>query len=124
VTPDLVAAIAATERDIADRLDSFGVPDPQEAAHRLVRWMQGRGWRVHPALADKPPAVPPARSAVARQKIAEAKAAAEAKYGNRPELAGTTPAEDAAKRLTDGGMRDYFDAQAAELAALLGGDES
>jgi hypothetical protein len=84
----LVAAIAETEREIGDRLDSFGVPDPQEAAHRLVRWMQGRGWRCHPELADKPPAVPPARSAVARARIAEAKAAVEAVRGNRPELAG------------------------------------
>jgi hypothetical protein len=88
MSPDLVARIAADTRDIGDRLDSFGVPDPQEAAHRLVRWLQGRGWRCYPSLADKPPAVPPARSAVARARIAEAKAAVEAVRGNRPELAG------------------------------------
>ena len=91
MSPDLAAQIAATEREIADRLDSFGVPDPQEAAHRLVRWMQGRGWRLHPALADKPPSVPPARSTVARARIAEAKAAVEAVRGNRPELAADVP---------------------------------
>jgi hypothetical protein len=85
----LVAAIAATERELGDRLDSFGVPDPQEAAHRLVRWLQGKGWRVHPALGDKPPTVVRAAPAeVASAAIAEAKVAVAAVYGNRPELAG------------------------------------
>lgn len=54
MSPELVAAIAADERTIADRLGSYGVPDAEDAAANLVRWLVGRGWRKRLEVVDTP----------------------------------------------------------------------
>jgi hypothetical protein len=70
-----VAAVAETVRDISDRFESYGIPDPHDAAERLVRWMQARGWRVHVELADKaPPSPRRAPAEVQAQYMAEIRA--------------------------------------------------
>lgn len=87
MTPERAAAVAATQREIADRFEHLGITDPHDRAESLVRWLQRKGWRVHPELADGAPPIPrPADPAVAQARIAEARAALEAKRGNRPEL--------------------------------------
>lgn len=88
MTPERAAAVAATEREIADRFEQLGIDEPQERAQALVRTLQRRGWRVHPELADgAPPRPVPAPPAVAAARLAEARATLEAKRGNRPEQA-------------------------------------
>lgn len=76
--PELVARIAADTRTIGDRLDQAGVDDAHEAAERLVRWMQSRGWRLHLELADAAPPRPrQADPAVQQQAMAEIRAVLE-----------------------------------------------
>ena len=90
MTPERAAAVAATEREIADQFEALGLTDPQDRAARHIRWLQRKGWRLHPELADGAPP-PPRRAdpAVAQAALAEARAVVEAKRGNRPELEGT-----------------------------------
>ncbi|MGY1773536.1 hypothetical protein [Blastococcus sp. SYSU D00813] len=86
MSPERAAAVANTERAIADRLEHLGVDEPADAAARLVKWLQSRGWRVHPELASDLPTRPrTAPPAVAKAALAEARAAVAAKRGSRPE---------------------------------------
>lgn len=78
--------VAATERAIVEWLESLGIDEPQERAHRHIRWLQARGWRVHPALVDGPPPRRVAPSEVAREALAGARQVLDAKRGRRPEL--------------------------------------
>ena len=79
MSPALVAAIAATTRAVGDRFEALGIPDPHDAAERLIRSMQRDGWRLHPELADgAPPRPAKAHPDVQAAAVAQARAAVEA----------------------------------------------
>jgi hypothetical protein len=63
--------------------------DPQADADRWITRLMRSGWRPVPSLLDHPSS-PPARSRVARERLAEARQVVEGKRGNRPELAAET----------------------------------
>lgn len=86
MTPEIVAAVAATEREIGDRFEQLGIAEPHNAAEKLVRRLTRSGWRVHPELADGAPPRPRAGSPEhAAAELAKAREVLEAKRGNRPE---------------------------------------
>jgi len=75
MTPELTAAYASVERDLADQFEQLGLTDPQQRAQRHMRWLRDRGFRLHPALADGPlPKPTPAPPAVARKHLDGARA--------------------------------------------------
>lgn len=88
MTPELTAAIAATERDLAEWLTQrYSPADPEGDAAALLAGLKARGWRLQPAL-DRRPASPPAWIAppeVAHAHLAKARTAVAAKRGHRPE---------------------------------------
>lgn len=80
--------VGAAERRIAERFEQLGIPDPHDAAKRLIEDLLRAGWRPWPALVDRPGPRGAAPSQVARQHLAEARQVLDAKRGRRPELSG------------------------------------
>lgn len=87
MTPERAAAVARTERELGDRFEHYGLPEPHDKATATVRWLQANGWRVHPALVDRPATTRTAPRAVAQAAVAEIRSDLERKRGHRPELA-------------------------------------
>lgn len=86
MTPEQAAAVARTEREIAEAFTSYGLAEPDEKAAALVKHLQRRGWRVFLTLVDRPgPRGGRGPSEYGRQRMAEARAAVLAKRGSRPE---------------------------------------
>lgn len=71
MSPERAALIAKTEREVADRFEAYGIPDPADKATALIRHLQRTGWRVHPELAD---GVPPRPTPASRENRERARA--------------------------------------------------